>query len=306
MVSIMRLASRPDGFPRPAKGGGWRSVPPSGALRGLATRLKWLLAYCCSPYALPRYRRVFGDVERYVMFLGYPRSGSSLLGSLLNAHPEIVIAHELDALRYVRVGVGRNELFALLLERDRWYADQGRKGTAYDDNVPGQWHGRFERLRVIGDKKNAGSTWWLRYDPTLLDRLRRTVRVPVRFIHLVRNPYDNIATWAKKRSLALEQAAEEYFMLAETVATVTKGMEEAELIQVHHEDVVADPRAALRKLCGWLGISAPQDYLDACASVVFESPRRSRTDASWGPELVRSVAERMKPFPFLARYGFGA
>ena len=33
-------------------------------------------------------------VEKYVFFAGYPRSGHSMIGSVMDAHPNMVIAHE--------------------------------------------------------------------------------------------------------------------------------------------------------------------------------------------------------------------
>jgi len=45
---------------------------------------------------------LFDKVRTYVMFVGYPRSGHSLIGSLLDAHPNVVIAHEMDALQFVQ------------------------------------------------------------------------------------------------------------------------------------------------------------------------------------------------------------
>jgi phage terminase large subunit-like protein len=44
-------------------------------------------------------RNRFHDVGVFCIFIGYPRSGHSLVGSLLNAHPEVIISHELDVLR---------------------------------------------------------------------------------------------------------------------------------------------------------------------------------------------------------------
>ena len=49
---------------------------------------------------------MFETIQLYCMFVGYPRSGHSLVGTLLDAHPDIVIAHELDALRHIRAGCG--------------------------------------------------------------------------------------------------------------------------------------------------------------------------------------------------------
>ena len=33
-------------------------------------------------------RALFDDLKTYCMFLGYPRSGHSLIGALLDAHPD--------------------------------------------------------------------------------------------------------------------------------------------------------------------------------------------------------------------------
>src|SRR5829696_1667506 len=105
-----------------------------------------------------RDRRAFAEVERYAMFGGYPRSGHSVIGSLLNAHPDMVVAHELNALRYVQAGFSRLQLFSLLLVSDRKFEAHGRTWGRYEYRVPGQWQGRWRRLRVIGDKKGGAST----------------------------------------------------------------------------------------------------------------------------------------------------
>lgn len=282
------------------------AAPERGSLSRLVLLARRGLSYYRSPYSSARYRRAFDGVERYCMFLGYPRSGHSLVGSLFNAHPEMVIAHECDALHYLRLGVGRNELYALLLERDQWFARGGQQWNGYEYKVPGQWQGRFERLRVIGDKRGGGSTWWLRHEPALLDRLRRTVSVPLRLVHIVRNPFDNIATFARFRSVSLEQAADRYFMLAETNQDLRSRLGEEELFEAHLDDLVADPRRLLREMCAFLALAAPPDYLEACAALVFESPKRTRRSAEWSPQLLASVAERVKAVPFLARYSFEA
>ena len=155
---------------------------PSGML-GVYLRSLW---YSAKLYDL------LAGVERYCMFVGYPRSGHTLIGSLLNAHPEMVIAHELDALAHVQAGFSRGQIFALLLDRDCAYNEAGRSSQGYTYDVPGQWQGRFEKLRVIGDKKGGRSSMRLRANPDLLGQVRRVIGLPMRIIHEVRNPFDNI------------------------------------------------------------------------------------------------------------------
>ena len=43
----------------------------------------------------------FRDVETFCFFVGHTKSGCSLLGALLDAHPDAIVADEADALRYV-------------------------------------------------------------------------------------------------------------------------------------------------------------------------------------------------------------
>lgn len=61
----------------------------------------------------------FGGVENFCMFIGYPRSGHDLVSSLLDAHPNAVIAHELDALERVRERIARQKLYKLLVDNSR-------------------------------------------------------------------------------------------------------------------------------------------------------------------------------------------
>jgi hypothetical protein len=172
--------------------------------------------------------------------------------------------------------------------------------------VPGQWQGEFSRLRVIGDKKAGASTGQLSRDPSLLDRLRETVKVPLRVVHVVRNPYDNIATmqrrdrWRADRTL--ESSADLYFELAEAVEALRARVAAEEWIDLVHEDFVDDAEAAVRRLCGFVGLEPAESYVRDCAATVLPSPKRTRDGLPWSPELVESVQARCRAIPVLDRY----
>jgi hypothetical protein len=247
-------------------------------------------------------RRRLRDVRAYCMFIGYPRSGHSLLGSLLDAHPRAVISHELDALGVVARGWGRLALFEAIVSHDGRFTAAGRQWHGYDYRVPGQWQGRFEVIEVIGDKKGGGSTLHLMREPGLLDELRRVVGVPLRMIHHVRNPYDNIATIARGTGWPLSASVDRYASLCSTVRNVLDRCDPAEVITVHHENLVECPREQLGRVCKYLGLSLAPDYLDDCASVVFPNARRRRDDAGWTPSLVGMVDQTIAEHPFLHGY----
>ena len=86
--------------------------------------LAW--AYLSSYYKGRENRKLFDNVQTYCVFIGYPRSGHSLVGSLLDAHPNVIIAHELDALKFVKAGFDKHQLYQLLLENSRRFVRGGR------------------------------------------------------------------------------------------------------------------------------------------------------------------------------------
>jgi hypothetical protein len=248
----------------------------------------------------------YHEVRCYAMFVGQPRSGTSLVGSLLNAHRHVCVAQELNALRYVKRGYRRNQLYWLLQQRDRQFARRGRTWTGYDYHVPGQWQGRTDPMLVIGDKKAGAASELLGQNPQLLERLRLTVQVPVRMIHVVRNPFNVIATIHRKRkrtSFAL--AASMYF---DRCATNWRLMQDpkCELLTIRLERLIAEPVPTLVQLCQFIGVRPPTDYLDACRRKLFDSPRQSQQSLEWPTELVELVYRNMQDYPFLSGYEFRA
>lgn len=254
-------------------------------------------------------RARLGGLERFCLFVGQSRSGHSVIGTLLNAHPNAVIAHGLDVLDFVRHGVGREELLLLILHRDRWLGERSRHIGGYSYDIPGLSLGDQSAIRVIGDKRAGSSSRFLAAEPDLLHRLHAELGLPLVLIHHVRNPWDNISSiWSRKTmdtERTLPETIEHYFqMLSGAVAGIAAAPAGTRLMRTFHEELIADPRAVLCALCDLLGLAVDEAYLDACADFVHPSPRRTRVDAPWTPALIEGVAERASRFDFLAGYRF--
>lgn len=249
--------------------------------------------------------RLFNDVEYYCMFFGYPGSGHSLVGSLMDAHPNMVISHELDALDYLRRGYSRNQIFSLIMKRSAEFTREGREWTGHKYHVEGQWQGEYNHdLVVIGDKKGGWASRDILADPALLQRLIMVIEKPIRFIHVTRNPYDNVSTMARRSGRSLEESARIYFKRAEGVR-IAKSLTSSEgWLDLQHEQVVARPRETLREICAWFGLESSEDYLDACAALVFPSPNKSREQQPWDAEMIESVGDKTAQFEFLSGYKF--
>ena len=242
------------------------------------------------------------------MFVGYARSGHSLIGALLDAHPNVIIADQLDALEHIQEAVGKQQLFELLLHNSQSSVARGRARGGHSYAVSGQWQGRFTTLRVIGDKKGQRATLRLRQDPDLLRRLGQTVGLPVKLFHVVRNPYDNIATKYLKRvrhgPVDFRSLIEEHFVLCQTVADIKRQVNDGNMLEIPHESMIEHPIRWLRILCEFLGINCPDDYAAACAQIVFASPNKSRRDIEWSRDSIELVRVRMTSYDFLSGYSF--
>jgi len=246
-------------------------------------------------------RRLFDDVKTFVLFMGCPRSGHTLVGFLLDAHPNIIVGSRVSTLKYHKHGFGRQQIFDLLLQNSRQIASLGRQ-RKYSYEVPGQWQGRFESLKVIGD--STGLTR-LRNQPALLASLQRKLRgIEIRLIHCVRNPYDNISTMKARRGWTLPDTIEEYFSMCGRVEEIKKQVGRSAVHELRHESLIADPPSALRSLCGFLDVPARESYQAACAGIIYESAHKSRFETPWDSQLVNAVKERMNRFSFLQGYSY--
>lgn len=240
--------------------------------------------------------------QRFVAFVGYSRSGHSLLGSLLDAHPDAVIAHELHALKHCARGRAFPRVVRASRQNARIFRITGRRYTGYDYVVPDQWQGATRSLRIVGDKKGNGSARLLRREPEALARICERVPVPIDLIHVVRNPYDNIATKALRTGRSLDDAAAIYFANAHKIASL-KASSAISVHDVHLEDLIAEPRTVLSRVLTGLGLDPNvPGYLNACAEILFESPNRTRDRVAWPRDVVATIERSLARLAFTQRY----
>lgn len=248
-------------------------------------------------------RELFDNIEQYFMFIGYPRSGHSLIGSLLDAHPNIVVAQELGVLKYILARFNKAQIYYLLLENSRKFTERGRQWGDYSYKVHNQWQGTFKKLKIIGDKQGGGACLRLKARPWLLLRLRDTIG-SIKSLHVIRNPYDNISTISKQHNMNLKDSIDYYFSFCETIAKVKEQLNNDELFEFRQESFIDDPKKLLKEICEFLREDAPNEYLNSCASVVYKSPHKSRYKAQWSDELIEIVNQRISQYFFLNGYSF--
>ena len=107
------------------------------------------------------------------MFIGYQRSSHSLVGAILDAHPEIIIPHEFGLMTRIKKyqslkpnNLQRNALFYDLHHLSMKQAMSGiRAGTNYTNTTgkstkkytyhgPGLWQGRYQKRIKVSQEVN--------------------------------------------------------------------------------------------------------------------------------------------------------
>lgn len=278
------------------------------------------------------------QVENFLFFIGYPRSGHSIIASCLDAHPDIVIAHEFNLFPKLL----RSDMHDQLLNRSILYnglyqnsiraskmgwrsMEQSKmKGYSLHFNSSNSWQGRLRKLRIIGDKSGGVTTRCIRDQPKSFAKvfieLLETVRVPIKVLHVIRNPYDMIATRllyrfgsvkGKKASFSAQNPLKDSRNIVQalnglrTEAQAVSDFNEkwgSVTMDVHNTNFIQDPKGTLRKICRFLNVDCSEGYLKQCSDVTFKKPHQSRHAISWSKSQQSSINKMIEKYPFFHGY----
>lgn len=291
---------------------GLRSTPAlkrlvsGNAFRRLDTRRRRLLA----GIEATRHPDLFAHIETVCLFIGHVKSGGTLLGAMIDAHPDAIIADEVDVLSHLEAGFGRRQLLQVLVRNSRREAMKGRVTArrlgGYSLAIPDQWQGRHRVVRVIGESRAGPTTRHLGERPDRLDELRAFAGpARLRFIHVVRNPLDPIAAMVRRGGRSVEEASADYARQAESVEQLRARLDPDEWLSVRYETMLADPVATVESVLEFLTLEPEAGYVAACAALV--DPRRpwERQAIEWSAEELGAVRRIVESHEFLADYRHG-
>ena len=286
----------------------------------------------------PLSQSVIDGMKKFVYFLGHPRSGHSIVASLLDAHPHIIIAHEDNVFNkvlqeknpYTRKSVMFNKLWRnSYYSFKRGHRSQRDNVKGYTLAIEGLYQGTYQSyVEVIGDKKAGKTTMLLAYNFTEWEkahqRLKSIVDLPFKVFHCIRNPYDNIAT------LIIDNAVNFGSLNYTTIGKIRVGSEnytfdpnvidqwidlyfdyyqaienskfKLDMLQMHNQDLIMKPREAIKEICDFLEVTCSNDYLDICGEKVFKTSSKSRYKIVWEDHQLSKIKSHIKKFSSLRRY----
>ena len=279
---------------------------------------------------------VIDRVKTFVFFLGRARSGHSIVGSLMDSHPHVVISHELDLFKRIPKGViapTKSAIFNAVWKNTKKsinasmkYSIRTRSNKGYTLLVEGLYQGRYvDYIDVIGDKKAGATTDVLREEPkrwSSVFNILKSLGVTLKVIHVIRNPYDNIATailfhelhrafrGAKRsnktykiNSTIIDISIHNHFINHKTVVDAKKKYH-LDIIEIHGKDLISNPRGTLIKLCNYLGVTCSDKYLEICSNKIYKSESRTRDKIEWTDSQIKTVQENIEKYDCLKGYSF--
>jgi hypothetical protein len=241
-------------------------------------------------------------MKYFLMFMGYPRSGHTLAAAILNANPNVMCSNQLNLLSNL-------DNFSLDYIKSYSIRNETWKATTQIVHVPKQ------EITVIGDKTGHRNTLNIGNNPLLLGKFKQMIGVPIKWIHVVRNPFDNLATWGKleyevklRKNIKTTQHEElnivinEYRILNNTI---TKLRRSEDVLTVNHEYLITRMHNTLEEMANFLEISFDPIWRDNVRSTVWKKPRLTRNKVTWTHAQKKAVNQIIERCPWLDGYHFG-
>ena len=280
----------------------------------------------------PLSEEVVNGIEKFVYFIGYGRSGHSLVGSMLDAHPNAIIAHEYWVFRQWSTDhkhrlCNKSVLFNDLAKNSHesisgvhWRNPRLQK-KGYSLYVDGLWQGTFkDKLKVIGDKSGDDAPWTYQKSPPNTTRYCRELQdllgIPFRAIYVARNPYDVMATIALYRSspipevkvkasktekfnntARMEEAFNVLFGKVKGMVGMVRDCNQT-ILEIHIADMIRNPQDSIQRICDYLDLECHDDYLQKCVKKMYTTVSKTRDVVVWPPELLMKIQEEKKKYRF--------
>lgn len=209
---------------------------------------------------------------QYFFIVGSPRSGTTLLQSMLMRAPGVSMPPELHYVHItykrrhrmadIRTENGweqaRNAILARCqhsdIEMDRELFDRlcAESDKTYSDLLRCWLRaiGAVDGARVVGEKTPNHCEWILELSAMIPE---------ARFVHIMRDPRDSALSQREAFARPALQAAYRWKLDLEMHRDCMRLMSPKRYTAVRYEDLVTDPEAVLRPLCGFLGL----EYQDA-------------------------------------------
>jgi hypothetical protein len=210
--------------------------------------------------------------DQPIFVVGSPRSGTTLMRSILDAHPHIFCPQWETGFFVAYESLLNGDILKVFKEYPTFPLNRGdlldwaRKGML----------DLFERFAA-----NCGKTRWAEKTPAhvLHIPLIREVFPKAQFIHMIRNGYEVVrslqnVTWAPRK---IRWSTRMWVNCVQTGRAAGRELPAAQYREVRYEELIREPEPLVRSLCDFLGEPFTAEMLQ------FHKPEKNSWKASTQP-----------------------
>jgi len=236
---------------------------------------------------------------KYLFFVGSGRTGSTLLGQIINKHPSCLISNES---RYLQELVEKNKNFTkttkLLVETAY---SQFNFGLGENKQYQSSWKDidyfkKDSTIKVIGDKKQGGNSAIYRKYTQKFEKLVEFLgENNVYFIQVTRNPVNSILSYQKSHNYSLEKSKSLVLSDTMTGCEIIEKYKNTKLI--YYEDLFSNTKHVLENICNFLNIDWDNEWADS-VKIVLHPP----ADKKYNHQSVDNLTNVYESHKIFKRY----
>lgn len=243
----------------------------------------------------------FSSLKAFLLIIGNARSGSTVLGSIINAHPNALIANETQLSGNLWNSATRESVLQTIASQ----AIQPNPGKILPSGYKFQFckdSPKTDQVLLIGEKAWNPATLFLHGKYSLLTDLSTQMQLPLLILHAVRNPFDTISTMHIRSGAPIHDRIRWFFMHCEAVQAISDRYTSQSFKHVYHEALLLNPIVEIRSLMNFLSLPLIDSYIETIKNALFTFPNESSKKVVWSKEDRQEVLSRMEQFEFLKFY----
>jgi len=228
-------------------------------------------------------------LNKFCLFIGYAYSGSTITGNIIDMHPNIKIAKQFDVLKFMRDSKG---------DTRKKIINKISNGKQYEMIGTKAGHKTLKHLFGYGED---------------LMRFKYYVGMKMYYIHIIRNPFDNISSWTNnvtKRDkrhgrilLPDEHLTNIRIIHYDKLNEMINNLKSDENIYSFYlENLISNPDEEIKKLFNYLEIDVSNKTIDKIIKVLYKKPTEPRLKYKFTENQTRQINNIIQRYEWLKGY----
>lgn len=253
------------------------------------------------------YINIYNNHESFLTFIGASRSGTTLLGEIINFHPQCIVStEERFIINTVLNSCGREESYLNLIKSGMEQLSVGLENTKkFSDTIvryQPKWRSfahlslkpefKKTKIKVLGDKKAGGVAHCYSNNPKKTKEVIENLRSPC-LIHLLRHPINSARSALNSHFDQIKSFDEALVFILKPTKYAFEAFEEIQCKKkrFYYEDLISKSRSAIIEVFNFLEVSTDEKWLNYIVGLINKEQEYNYT-----PEEVRLMKNTIKKY----------